>query len=180
MAAKLNRANIEIKTICRNFDTARVRLAKLGAKKTATLIQRDIYYNHPKLRRKMRIITDSHTELIDYRRADAAELRPSQYRVKKVVAPLICHAWNRYRYGIKVVVDKQREVWQWKSVRIHLDFVTGLGKFLELETVLTGREALREAKKQSDTVVAALQLDSSDYLSKSYSDLMNNRKQANQ
>jgi adenylate cyclase class 2 len=36
------------------------------------------------------------------------------------------------------VVTKQREIWLYENVRIHLDRVEGLGTFLELEAVFDG------------------------------------------
>ena len=37
--------------------------------------------------------------------------------------------------GVDVVVEKRRHLLLWKTVRIHLDEVTGLGSFVELEAV---------------------------------------------
>ena len=37
--------------------------------------------------------------------------------------------------GVDVVVEKRRHLLLWETVRIHLDEVTGLGSFLELEAV---------------------------------------------
>ena len=76
-------------------------------------------------------------------------------------------------YGEKVVVKKKRELWIYKNTRIHLDTVTGLGKFLELETVV--REGMNNARKEYEEVYGILKLGGYKKYKKSYSDLIVNK-----
>ena len=42
--------------------------------------------------------------------------------------------------GVKTRVDKQREIYFIRNIKIHLDDVTGLGTFVEIEAQGTGDE----------------------------------------
>jgi predicted adenylyl cyclase CyaB len=173
MAERLDSANIEIKSVCPDFDLMRIRLSRIGARKVDTIVQRDVYYDvGENMRKKMRVITDGHTELITYKRPNEKDARQSSYHVHRVISPVICHLHHKLRYGVKVVVDKKRELWMWKTVRIHLDYITSLGKFLELESMVKEGTSEEEARRLCDEMVEALKLGSENYLAESYSDLL--------
>ena len=73
--------------------------------------------------------------------------------------------------GVKTIVKKQREIWMFNHTRIHLDTVTDLGQFVELETVFRGQTEA-EAIDEHQHVKAVLHLDTVDPIAVSYSDLI--------
>jgi predicted adenylyl cyclase CyaB len=74
--------------------------------------------------------------------------------------------------GILVSVDKQREIFLYHNVRIHLDLVDGLGTFLEFEAVVTEAIDDTAARAQVDWLRQEFRIDAGDLLSCSYSDML--------
>lgn len=63
----------------------------------------------------------------------------------------------------------------YKNTRIHLDQVRKLGQFLELET-LVGKRTPEEARQETDTILRALELDSTTFLAVPYLDLLSQKR----
>lgn len=71
---------------------------------------------------------------------------------------------------VVVIVNKKRELYLYNNTRIHLDYVSGLGYFLELETrVLNG---LKDAEKRFAEMISLLKLDNKKEIRASYKDLL--------
>ena len=140
--------NIEIKIQINDFRKIIPLLKKLRAKHNGKLHQVDTYYNHKNSRLKTRSINNKKFEIISYQRPNKNGAKISNYQVlnikptkfKKVKSDL------DNKFGEKVVVKKQRTLWIYKNTRIHLDKVYGLGKFLELETVVKKQTLIRQKK----------------------------------
>lgn len=74
--------------------------------------------------------------------------------------------------GVKVVVEKERRLFLWQGVRIHLDLVKALGSFIELEAVApTGSDLSREQQKV-EALRGEFALADVDLVASSYSDLI--------
>jgi len=126
--------NIELKA--RDPDPARslqVSLA-LGATDEGWLQQLDTYFNVRLGRLKLRE-QDGTAELIQYVRTDEAIERASNYRLIPIHDPDVLKEALAAALGILVAVEKSRHLLLWRTVRIHLDEVPGLGSFIELEAV---------------------------------------------
>ncbi len=54
-------------------------------------------------------------------------------------------------FDVEVIVKKKRELFYYDDTRIHLDTVNNLGKFLELETLVTNGKA--DAKKRFEKII---------------------------
>ncbi|MCW3040468.1 MAG: cdd [Solirubrobacterales bacterium] len=106
-----------------------------GAQEAGTLHQRDTYFPVPAGRLKLREERGATAHLIAYARADAAAARTSSYRIVEVPDPAALTAALRATHGDGPVVEKTRRLLRWENVRIHLDEVTGLGHWVELEAV---------------------------------------------
>ena len=115
--------------------TLRAALAH-GAHDHGVLQQRDVYFAAPNGRLKLRVQDDG-AQLIGYRRADAAEARLSAYHLADVPDPHGTIAALDAALGTTVEVVKRRHLLLWRDVRIHLDDVDGLGRWVELEAVAT-------------------------------------------
>lgn len=176
MPPELQQANFEIKCRCLDFETMRIRLARQGARRTGEQIQRDVYYKTSGVTTKLRIITDGPTYLVHYQRPDEKGVRKSNYSLKKVMLPLFSHLYHRFRFGVDLVVDKKRQIWKWKAVRVHLDRVAGLGTFLEIESVVEKAGSEEIAMKQCQEMIEALKLSEDSFLAGSYSEMLRARR----
>jgi homotetrameric cytidine deaminase len=129
------RRNIELKA--RDPDPARSLAAcrELGAEDRGVLRQRDTYFRTRSGRLKLRVEEPGGAVLIQYDRPDAAQARESRYRLSPVPEPDVLRASLDEALGTLLEVDKQRHLFLWEGVRIHLDTVEGLGSFVELEGV---------------------------------------------
>lgn len=106
--------------------------AAIGAEPHGTIAQRDTYFKAARGKLKLREYVDSRAELIQYERADGGE-RVSNYRVVSCSQPSLLRAALIDALGELVTVKKQRQLFLWRGVRIHLDSVASLGTFIEIE-----------------------------------------------
>jgi adenylate cyclase class 2 len=73
--------------------------------------------------------------------------------------------------GVAAVVDKIREIYFVDNVKVHLDRVRGLGKFLEVEAFVK-KGNLRQGRKQAEQMKEMFGVLPEDILAHSYSDLV--------
>ena len=98
--------------------------------------QEDVYFRVPRGRLKLRRYDNGKSELIYYQREDQGKPRDSQYYLLAIPHPDAALTLFQQALGVLAVVRKQRELWVFRNVRIHLDRVEHLGEFLELESVV--------------------------------------------
>lgn len=164
--------NLEIKA--RDRDPARtLELAlALGAADEGDLQQRDTYFDRARGRLKLREQEPGEDELIEYRRADESGARVSSYRrVRVTSAPELREALDA-ALGTLVVVTKRRRLLLRDNVRIHLDEVEGLGRFIELEAVAGPGSDLAAEQAQVADLRARLEIGDDALVGASYSDLL--------
>ena len=109
--------------------------------------------------------------LIYYERPNQDTSRYSQYQLCEISDPGALKNLLTVALGVKTIVKKQREIWMFNHTRIHLDTVTDLGRFVELETVFQGQTEA-EAIDEHHYVKTTLRLDTTDPVAVSYSDLV--------
>jgi homotetrameric cytidine deaminase len=129
------RRNIELKALDPDPARSLAVCRDLGAEDKGVLRQRDTYFRARSGRLKLREQEPGGAVLIQYDRPDAAQARESRYRLTRVEDPDDLRASLDAALGTLVVVDKERHLFLWDGVRIHLDSVEGLGSFVELEGV---------------------------------------------
>jgi homotetrameric cytidine deaminase len=164
--------NVELKS--RDPDPARtLELAlALGATDEGEIVQRDTYFGGSRARVKLREQQPGDVELIAYRRPDDDEARVSEYlRVAVPDAAALREALDT-AYGTRVVVAKRRRLLLWENVRIHLDQVEGLDPHLELEALAPQESDLAAARAKVEHLRAALNIDETNLVAGSYSDLL--------
>ncbi|GAB4377467.1 MAG: class IV adenylate cyclase [Calditrichia bacterium] len=135
-------------------------------------LQEDIYYNISSGRLKLRSETKSPAQLIYYRRTDSTESRESEYEIYYLEDPDKMKTILGAALGIKVIVQKVRSLFSYRNVRIHLDQVSNLGDFVELESVIDAHTPELLAQKRLDQVLSYLQPLPLIPIAKSYSDLL--------
>jgi adenylate cyclase class 2 len=165
--------NIELKVKVNSLNILREKLVSLSVDKKSTLHHIDTYFHSKRGRLKLREIDSKEFELIYYERPDMSESKVSTYEIisfgevqaKKIKSVL--GAAN----GLLVTVEKERELWIYKSTRIHLDDVTDLGEYAELETVVEDI-SMQEAQAEHSEVINVLNLNQYEKCNVSYSDLL--------
>jgi adenylate cyclase class IV len=116
------------------------------------------------------------SELISYRRADAAEPRPSDYRIVRVDDGEAIVAGLGLAVGVDVVVEKVRIVFLYERVRIHLDDVTDLGSFVELEAIVDASCDEKAATGKVRCLREQLGISDADLVAVSYRELLRSAK----
>lgn len=127
--------NVEFKAELRDPDLARSIIGLLGASRIGVLEQTDTYFNVPRGKLKKREQVGEATEYIVYERMDLARPRISQFSILDEETAL--ERYGQAALPIRVVVKKTRELWMLAASRIHLDDVENLGRFLEVEVLVS-------------------------------------------
>jgi adenylate cyclase class 2 len=135
--------------------------------------QTDIYYKTVRDRLKLRIINDTEGSLILYSRAEKKNKRISKYTISKTKDFRELDFILRKQFGVLVTVIKKREIYIHKNIRVHIDTVKGLGKFIEIEIIY---DDISKAKDLMNNLVTELNLDENKFIKVSYSDLLINRR----
>lgn len=165
--------NYEIKIKAENFPKLRKLINSLGFRfgvcEHYELIQKDIYFTSGKGRLKLRIINNNTANLIHYNRDESSA---------KMISKYVIHKTDNYKelleilnniHKTDVIVNKRREVYIFGNLRIHLDTVSELGKYLEFEIIY---KKLSEARALMNLLIGHFGFDKKDFIRTSYSDLM--------
>lgn len=164
--------NIEFKARCDDVERVRRILQFGGAENKGRDHQEDIYFNVPHGRLKLRK-GEIENYLIGYQRENSAGAKQSNVMLFKTQPNSALEEILTETLGVKVVVDKLRDIYFVDNVKFHLDKVDKLGSFIEVEAIdyegKIGREKLQE---QCDRYKMLLEVKDSDLIAESYSDLL--------
>lgn len=164
--------NVEIKARCLDHATIRQLLTERQAGFKGTDHQIDTYFNVPTGRLKLRE-GNIENNLIYYNRPDQEGPKlsaidcipvPTEDGLKQLLTNAL---------GVKVSVDKTREIYFIGNMKFHLDTVQGLGTFMEIEAIdyegTIGEPVLR---RQCQEYMELFKIQENDLLAVSYSDLL--------
>lgn len=164
--------NIEIKARCQHQKTIRQLLQERDADFRGTDHQIDTYFIVPNGRLKLRE-GNIENNLIHYQRPDQTGPKASEVHLYQPSESESLKALLQAALGIKVVVDKQREIYFIDNVKFHLDTVKSLGTFVEIEAIdedgSIGAERLYE---QCQFYLRLFAIQEEDLLQNSYSDML--------
>lgn len=164
--------NIELKARLRDPNAARRVAQAVATGRLGTQHQIDTYFDSRRGRLKIRQINGLSAELVWYARPDEPGPKASDYVLAPISNPESLKAALSAALGVRCVVEKQREVFLYENVRIHLDDVKGLGRFLEFEAVLGPGVDDAAGQRQLDHLALEFSVDQGDLLAGSYADLL--------
>ena len=164
--------NLEAKFDCDDHSAILSRALEMGASDAGIIEQVDTFFRVPTGRLKLRV-EEGRATLIAYMRGDSPEARESEYFVYSTDCPDELLAVLSVSLDAGPVVVKQRHLLLFAHTRIHLDDVAGLGRFVEVETVLDD-EVGWDPRQEHLAVVDDLGLDGSGYgrVSVAYADML--------
>ena len=134
------------------------------------VVQTDTYFLVKSGRLKLREFQTGAGELICYRRNEGKGRRWSNYTVIPVTKPREVRSFLASAVGVRATVRKKRDLYYYKTARIHLDAVAGLGHFVEFEVVVG--KSRKRAQKVFSKLKRMIPIRTSDFISTSYVDLV--------
>ncbi len=162
--------NIESKFRYTDHELVLVRALEAGARDEGFLHQRDQFYGVSKGRLKLRTIDGAGSELMAYEREDKPEARASEYGRYATSDPTSLADVLERALPRTDVVEKTRHLLLLRHTRIHLDDVLGLGRFVELETVIS-EQSDDDSVAEHDAVITTLGLGDAERIAVGYVDL---------
>jgi homotetrameric cytidine deaminase len=167
------RVNVELKARDPDPDATLARCVALGAEDRGVLVQRDTYFVARQSRLKFREQGEDGSELIAWGRPDVSEPKESTYVLAPVSEPKPMLEALEYALGPSVVVvSKRRHLFMWEGVRIHLDEVDDLGRFVEFEAVLPDAGDVSEAHEKLARLRRELGVEDDALVSGGYANLL--------
>ena len=171
VAARMPR-NIEIKARISSVEALVPKVRLIADQGPWEIAQHDTYFACAGGRLKLRTLADNAGELIYYRRDNRRSPRESFYLRSPTTAPEALRSLLTEALGQVGRVEKLRTLFLRGRTRIHLDKVTGLGDFLELEVVLPEDEPPAAGIGEANELLRQLGVDSSQLIEGSYLDLL--------
>ena len=164
---------IEFKARCADHDRIREELKRKNARFAGTDHQIDTYFRVPQGRLKLRE-GNIENSLVFYSRPNTAGAKESEVTLSAIPPGSEIKTVLSKALGVMIAVDKKREIYFVDNVKIHLDEVHELGKFLEVEAI--GKpEDRAKLQRQCDDFQDEFGVTIEDFVAVSYSDLLLNR-----
>lgn len=165
--------NIEIKLRVDDWEALLPRLrVHPGVHDRGHLDQRDVFFRCARGRLKLRLISGAPAQLIHYARADAAAWRASDYTIVETAdGDNLCTLLEEV-LGRRGEVRKRRHLYVIDNLRIHLDEVEGLGRFVEIEAVVDTAHDESACRHRAGQLLHALGLAGARTESRAYIDLL--------
>lgn len=162
--------SVEWKAEVRDPSIVRALLRRMGALNASTHAHTDTYFRVIDGTLLKREIEGQPPEYIHY-------LRPVEVRPRHTRFTLYSQEQATERFGVRpmpiwVVVEKRREVWLLDTVRAHIDDVRGLGKFIELEALVTPGQSVRDCEARIARLRGSLGPFVSEPVAKGYAELL--------
>lgn len=164
--------NVEIKARVHDFDDLRNRAERISETPARVITQDDKFFNVPLGRLKLRQLSPDSGQLIYYRRDDSKGPKVSDYLIYETSDPHSLAAVLSQAMGLRGRVRKMRLLYMVGQTRVHLDDVEGLGKFVELEVVLSPDQTASDAEAVARRLMKDLGIRQVDLLAGAYIDLL--------
>jgi predicted adenylyl cyclase CyaB len=160
--------NVEIKARYSRTEETELIMQQCDARFIEKQVQTDTYFKVREGRLKIREIDGAGAQMIRYVRDDQKAPATSHYEIVEIDEPEETKRVLDDKYGLDVVVKKEREIWIWENVRIHLDKVENLGEFLEFEAVIHDKGRIEAGQEKIVLLLRLFGIQSEDLLEVSY------------
>jgi len=164
--------NIEIKARITSVAAMLPKVQAIANEGPFEIIQDDTFVACDNGRLKLRAFSKEQGELIYYRRSDRPGPKESFYVRSPTSAPDSLREALTLAYGEIGRVQKHRTLFLAGRTRIHLDNVSGLGHFLELEVVLEEHEPPEAGVHEANNLLLQLGVELSQLIEGAYVDLL--------
>ena len=134
--------------------------------------QTDTYFNVPNGRLKLRE-GNIENNLIYYQRPDQAGPKQSDFSLVPIPDPANLKEILTISLGVKVIVQKAREIYFLDNVKFHIDTFERLGNFVEIEASNKNADlSTGKLREQCNYYLRHFGIKEEDLVEKSYSDML--------
>jgi adenylate cyclase, class 2 len=168
--------NIEIKAKCFYPKKVEAFLVSANALFKGTDLQKDTYFNVPNGRLKLRQ-GNIENNLIFYNRNNQKGPKQSDFQLLPVTNASEMENLLTEALGVKVIVEKKRNIYFLGNIKIHIDEVPQLGSFVEIEASNLSDRSLtvEQLHKQCTDLMQHFEIKEEDLIENSYSDMLLNK-----
>jgi len=164
--------NVEIKAKCNQPEVIRKYLRQNKAEFKGIDYQTDTYFNVKNGRLKLRE-GNIENSLIYYQRHDQPNAKGSSFQLVNVPDAKALKDILIKSSGIKVIVEKKREIYFIKNVKFHIDEIADLGNFIEIEASNLYADVFKEELlKQCNFYLKEFGINEEDLIAASYGDML--------
>ncbi len=169
----MQHTNIEIKAKCFYPKKVKAFLLKHSAHFEGTNFQKDLYFNVPDGRLKLRS-GNIENNLIFYKRDNQKGPKKSNFLLVPVAETAKLELLLTAALGIKVIVEKKRKIYYLENIKVHVDEISSLGCFVEIEAgnLLNPAITVDEPYLQCAELMKHFEIKEEDLIEGSYSDMM--------
>lgn len=164
--------NIEIKANCADLIAFENKVKEMPVHFEGTDQQTDTFYVVPKGRLKLRESSLYGNILIPYFRPDTNDSKESDYSLLKVDDVQQTKLILQKMFGVRLVVEKERKIYIYENIRIHIDRVKKLGNFIEFEAVLSDGEQEKDNHLKLEILMKQLDISKNQLIANAYADLL--------
>jgi predicted adenylyl cyclase CyaB len=168
----MSHLNIEIKARCDDPGFIRKYLNSKHAQFKGVDHQVDTYFNVADGRLKLRE-GNIENSLIYYERNNDPGAKESNFQLVSVPDAKTLKEILSKSLGIKIIVEKKREIYFIENVKFHVDEIAGLGSFVEIEASDLYKKISKPAlQRQCDFYLSELKIKNGNLIPFSYSDML--------
>ncbi len=164
--------NVEIKARLSNPDHTASIAAQIADSGPVMIEQEDVFFNCSKGRLKLRTFSDKTGQLIYYNRDSGNGPSECNYSIVETSDPSPIHSILTEALGVRGIIRKSRTLYMVGQTRIHLDDVSGLGKFVEIEVVLSPGQTTSEGTDIALSLMQQLGISENDLIDEAYIDML--------
>jgi len=165
-------SNVEIKAKVKDFEAFKNKAREISASEGEVIEQKDVFFNVPHGRLKLRFLQNKPSQLIAYERDDKAGPKMSDYYVAATDKPDELANVLMRALGEKGIVKKKRLLYLVGQTRVHCDEVEGLGCFMELEVEMKENQSAEEGEQIARDLMSKLGVEQEDLVKGAYIDLL--------
>ena len=165
--------NVEIKARVRDLERVRRLAAQLSGAEAHQLDMRDTFFPAAHGRLKLREQTGAPNRLIFYDRPDNTGPKLSSYKLADVGENVTAlREALSLALGVRGDVQKTRFLYMVEQTRVHVDRVTGLGDFMELEVCLRDDQTTEDGQAVAEDLMKKLEVKPEDLIDCAYLDML--------
>ena len=164
--------NIEIEARIDDLERLERRVQEIATAGPEYLKQTDTFFECTEGRLKLREFADGAAELIHYHRANQVQPTESEYSICAVPDAPALKTLLDNALGSIGTVCKQRTLYLCGQTRIHLDKVTNLREFMELEVVLSPNQSPAQGQRIARRLMQSLCITEAALIDVAYVDLL--------